>query len=99
MSKRDLIADLGGPTAVARMCGVKPPSVMDWRRRGIPADRCPAIERETGGRFPCEQLRGDVSWFRVPDANWPWHPSGRPLLDVVASAAIAAAAEEVRDAA
>ncbi len=91
-----LIDVLGGPTAVARMCGVKPPSVMDWRRRGIPTDRCPAIERATAGQMLCERMRPDVVWVRVPDTAWPWHPQGRPLLDVAAQLP---KTEEARDAA
>lgn len=35
-----LIIDLlGGTSAVARLCNVKPPSVSDWRKFGIPAAR------------------------------------------------------------
>jgi hypothetical protein len=75
-----LITTLGGPTAVARMLGIKAPSVIGWNGR-IPADRCPAIERATNGRVPCEELRPDVRWQRVPDPAWP-HPEGRPCLDV-----------------
>ena len=64
------------------MVGVTPPSVIDWRGR-IPKERCPAIERETAGKFTCEAMRPDVSWVRVRDAAWP-HPKGRPLIDVTA---------------
>ncbi|WP_220486046.1 YdaS family helix-turn-helix protein [Aquariibacter albus] len=52
-------------------------------RRPTPVDRCPAIERATSGRVSCEELRPDVRWHRVPDADWP-HPEGRPLIDVAA---------------
>lgn len=76
------IASLGGPSAVARMLGIKAPSVIGWGGR-IPADRCPALERATGGRASCEELRPDVRWARVPDADWP-HPTGRPCIDVAA---------------
>ena len=54
--------DLGGTVAVARMAGVAPPSVTAWRKRGIPAERCPDIERATGGTVRCEELRPDVDW-------------------------------------
>lgn len=94
----DIIAELGGVSAVARMVGCKPPSVMEWRRRGIPADRCPTIERACGGRFSCEQLRPGEAWHRVPDPDWPWHPSGRPLIDVARMRG-EVAAQEARDAA
>ena len=69
------------------MAGVKSPSVSEWRHRGIPAERCPALERGSAGKVTCEQLRPDVRWHRVPDALWPWHPQGRPLIDVAAQAA------------
>ena len=79
----DIIDQLGGPAAIARMVGCKPPSVVEWRKRGIPQDRCPEIERATQGQFVCEALNPWVSWLRVPDADWPWHPGGRPVIDVV----------------
>ena len=91
----ELIQSLGGPTAVARMLGIKAPSVIGWRGK-IPTERCPAIERAMGGQRTCEELRPDVHWHRVPDADWP-HPQGRPLIDVVR--APVPPAEEVRDAA
>jgi DNA-binding transcriptional regulator YdaS (Cro superfamily) len=87
---------IGGTVAVARMAGVAPPSVTGWRKRGIPPERCPSIERGSEGRVLCEQMRPDIAWHRVPDADWPWHPAGRPLLDVSRAAA---APQEVRDAA
>lgn len=90
-----VIDRLGGPAAVARMVGVKSPSVIEWRRRGIPSDRCPAIERATEGKVTCEEMRPDVVWHRVPDAEWP-HPGGRPLIDVAAKAV---PPQEARDAA
>lgn len=86
----ELITTLGGPTAVARMLGIKPPSVIGWGGR-VPAERCPAIERAVYPRTSCEQLRPDVRWVRVPDPDWP-HPDGRPCVDV-------AGQMEVRDAA
>lgn len=80
-----LIQTLGGPTAVARMLGIKPPSVVGWAGR-VPPDRCPPIERATAGRVTCEVLRPDVTWQRVPDPTWP-HPAGRPCIDVAAPGA------------
>lgn len=82
-----IIETLGGPAAVARMCGIKSPSVIGWGGKP-PPDRCPAIERATNGRVTVEELRPDLAWrwYRVPDPAWP-HPKGRPLLDVAGSAA------------
>lgn len=36
MDANKLIDDLGGTNEVARLCDVKPPSVSEWRRNGIP---------------------------------------------------------------
>ena len=83
MDPKTLIDLLGGPTAVAAMLDIKRPSVAGWTT--IPADRCPDIERGTLGLWPCEKLRPDVRWARVPDPTWP-HPDGRPCIDVGAPA-------------
>lgn len=77
------IQDLGGPTAVAKMTGLKVPTVHGWK--AIPMQHCPAIERGTKGEYPVEKLRPDLTWERVPDADWP-HVGGRPLLDFAALA-------------
>ena len=71
---------------MARMTGVRTPSVIEWRKRGIPKERCPDIERGSEGKATCEQLRPDIVWHRHPDPAWPWHPQGRPLIDVTRSA-------------
>ena len=83
-----MIDQLGGPTAVARMVGCRVPSVIEWRKRGIPADRCPAIERATSGAVTVETLRPDAAWSRIPDPAWP-HPAGRPVIDVARLLAVA----------
>ena len=92
-----VIDQLGGPAKVARLMGCKAPSVIEWRRHGIPAARCPDIERARQGATLCEQLRPDVRWVRVPDPDWP-HPDGRPCIDV-AGQAPTTQPQEVRDAA
>ncbi|WP_428418200.1 Cro/CI family transcriptional regulator [Methylibium sp.] len=79
----ELIDELGGPTALARLLGVKAPSVHEWRKRGVPSAHGPAIERATKGARRCEALWPDVNWQRVADAAWPWHPDGKPLIDVL----------------
>jgi DNA-binding transcriptional regulator YdaS (Cro superfamily) len=86
-----MIDQLGGPTAVARMVGCRVPSVIEWRKRGIPADRCPAIERATSGAVTVEVLRPDAAWSRIPDPAWP-HPAGRPVIDVARPVAAASSA-------
>lgn len=89
-----IIDELGGPSAVARLLQVKPPSVTEWRHRGIPADRCPMLEKASEGRHTCETMRPDVQWHRVPDPDWPWHPAGRPLIDVARQVVLPVAAPE-----
>jgi DNA-binding transcriptional regulator YdaS (Cro superfamily) len=84
----DLIERLGGTVAVATMTGVAPPSVTAWRKRGIPAERCPAIEHATQGAVTVEALRPDAAWSRIPDPAWP-HPAGRPVIDVARPVAVA----------
>lgn len=38
--------------------------VSQWRtgQRQVPAERCPAIERATGGAVRCEDMREDIDW-------------------------------------
>lgn len=46
---------------LARRIGVSQSAPANWASRGrVPAEHCPAIERETGIR--CEVLRPDVPW-------------------------------------
>lgn len=84
LSGMDIFTNLG-PSAIGRIVGIKPSSVIDWRKRGIPADRCAELERGTQGAYTCEGLRPDVRWVRVADSDWPWHPEGRPCVDVASA--------------
>lgn len=89
MNHSELIDNLGGTSAVARMAGVSAPTAHGYRVRGIPAERAPAIERATLGAWPVERIRPDAPWHRVPDPTWP-HPAGRPVIDVARTVAPAA---------
>lgn len=55
MTDSEIIQLLGGVTAVARLLGIKPPSVHSWISDGIPEPRLIAlagqIELRSGGRF------------------------------------------------
>lgn len=73
---------LGGPTEVARVVGLSAPTVHGWKR--VPEQHCPAIELWKVGQVTVEQLRPDLVWRRIPDADWP-HPEGRPLRDFAAA--------------
>lgn len=55
ITDHEIIQVLGGPTSVARMLGIKPPSVQGWLETGIPEGRLielgAQIEVKSGGRF------------------------------------------------
>jgi DNA-binding transcriptional regulator YdaS (Cro superfamily) len=56
---------LQGQAALAAALGLKQQHVWNWLERGkgkVPAEHCPAIERVTGGKVRCEDLRPDVPW-------------------------------------
>lgn len=55
------IAAAGGVGALAARVGAAASGPSMWKARGrVPAEYCPAIERETGVK--CEDLRPDVAW-------------------------------------
>lgn len=57
----EAIKTAGGVGALAERIGATASAPSMWRKRGrVPAEHCPAIERETGVR--CERLRPDVDW-------------------------------------
>lgn len=59
---------MGGVSAAARaldLPGHRYQTIQAWARGQIPAEHCPAIERETRARgepVTCEELRPDVDW-------------------------------------
>lgn len=68
MSPPELIDLLGGTNAVARRLGIKPPSVSEWRKNGMPDDKlillAVDIERASRGRCvvgTCVQATGTAS--------------------------------------
>jgi len=54
----------GRAAALGRALEVAPVLISQWANntRPIPAERCPEIERATGGAVICEDLRPDVDW-------------------------------------
>ena len=68
---------------LAQAIGAHGPDVSMWAsgKKPVPVERCAQIECATAGDLHCESLRPDVAWRRIPDASWPWHPDGRPLVD------------------
>lgn len=72
----------GTQAELARLIGVSPAVVNQWLKsiRMVPDEKCPDIERVTKGAVRADQLRPDVRWSRLKDADWP-HPEGRPVID------------------
>lgn len=56
------IEHMGGATKLASLLQVSVQRLMNWTTRGVPAERCPDIERATEGKVRCEELRPDVAW-------------------------------------
>ena len=62
------ISILGGPANAARVLNVKDhrhQTVHSWLKNRVPAEYCPAIERETRARgdvVRCEEMRPDIDW-------------------------------------
>lgn len=56
---------VGSIAGLASELGESTQTVWNWKSRGVPAERCPDIERitlEKGERVPCEEIRDDVDW-------------------------------------
>lgn len=72
---------VGGLTTLARMLGVSPPTVHEWKtqKRPVPASRCAAIVRVTNGLVTLQQLR--------PDDWRDYWPELAPALENTAQAA------------
>lgn len=57
------ISILGGVVRTASVLGLGGyQTVQQWGKSRVPAEFCPAIERETKGAVTCEDLRPDVDW-------------------------------------
>lgn len=50
----------GGLSALASAIGVTPQVVVNWRKRGVPPERCAEIERATEGTVTRADLRPDI---------------------------------------
>lgn len=53
----ELIDKLGGTTEVARLCDIRPPSVSEWRRKGIPKPWMKFLELARPDAFPIGDRR------------------------------------------
>lgn len=58
---------------LALAVGVSQVIISQWKTgaRQVPAERCPAIERATGGAVRCEDLRPDVDWAYLRSTDCP----------------------------
>jgi DNA-binding transcriptional regulator YdaS (Cro superfamily) len=79
-------------TELAAAMGVNPDQIRQWRYAHggrLPSpERCADIERATEGMVTCEELRPGDRWTRIKDASWPWHPKGRPVLEITPAPAL-----------
>ena len=59
--------------ALARLLGVKPPTVSQWAHgvRPVPIEHCLPIERATAGAVTRQDLRPDDYWRIWPDLEAP----------------------------
>lgn len=82
----------GGVVALASAIGVSDSAPHMWRKRGkVPAEHCPAIERETrriaderGDQsliVTCEDLRPDIDWSVVRQNATPSVPAAETTVD------------------
>ena len=56
MTFKELVEHFGSQAAAARALGLKPPSVSEWRRGGVPLPRQAQYEILTGGALKAERL-------------------------------------------
>ncbi|MCL2076322.1 MAG: helix-turn-helix domain-containing protein [Betaproteobacteria bacterium] len=61
----------GSAASLSRELGINPVLISYWSSgsRPVPAERCPSIERATGGLVRCEDLRPDVEWCVLRNAR------------------------------
>lgn len=57
---------LGGRSELARLLGVTPAAIGNWKVRGVPIEHCPAIERLTCKQVSRQALR-PTDWYHI----WP----------------------------
>lgn len=67
---KDSIDRAGGVSVVAQHFEISTVSVYEWIKRGcVPADKCPEIEKLSGGKSRCEELNNQVDWAYVRSTN------------------------------
>lgn len=70
-------------SVLAKALGVTPGAVNQWANglSAVAAERCPAIERATGGLVTCEELRPDVPWSVLRGVPAPAPASPEPAAE------------------
>lgn len=88
MELADYVKPWGEKARLARAMACDSQLVGQWAdgQRPVPVNRRPHIERHTAGKVTCEEQGTDATWVRVTAPDWPWHPNGKPLLDLTAAA-------------
>lgn len=66
MNLKQAIDESGGVTAVAARLQITPQRLTNWVERGVPVDRCAAVEVAVEGRMKRADLRPD-DWRAI----WP----------------------------
>ena len=73
MEATKLFSILGGPTKIAKICGISVPSVSMWQRTGVPQDRliylAAEIEKVTEGEITRQKLFPETYKFIWPELH------------------------------
>lgn len=62
------ISILKGTANLARAIGVEPNVVSNWKKRGVPVEVCPLIERATDRKVLSEELNDSVDWAYIRES-------------------------------
>jgi len=97
MTDVEIVELLGGVTAVARMLGIKPPSVHNWLTDGIPEGRlrelAGQIELRSNGRFLRRERWPDKYDFYWPELGKAQSQPAQPATEKIAEVIVEATAE------
>jgi DNA-binding transcriptional regulator YdaS (Cro superfamily) len=88
MTDHEIIQLLGGPTAVANLLSIKPPSVHEWIKLGIPESRLRELaghlEKVSEGRFSRRERWPDKYMFYWPELAQAPDKSAQGAIETVA---------------
>jgi hypothetical protein len=89
MTDLEIIKLLGGPTAIAKLLGIKPPSVHEWQTTGIPETRLRELaghlEIVSEGRFQRRERWPDRFAFYWPEMAQSHANAIQPATETVAN--------------